>query len=103
MRPGSVIVDLAAETGGNCALTKAEETVVAHGVQIIGPTNLPATVPVHASQMYSKNITTLLGEFVGEEGAVTLDFENDVIGPATVTHEGEVKNDRVRQAMQPSA
>ncbi|MGD8600069.1 MAG: NAD(P)(+) transhydrogenase (Re/Si-specific) subunit alpha, partial [Gemmatimonadota bacterium] len=79
------------------------ETVVAHGVQIIGPTNLPATVPVHASQMYSKNITTLLGEFVGEEGAVTLDFETDVIGPATVTHEGEVKNDRVRQAMQPSA
>jgi len=100
MRPGSVIVDLAAETGGNCALTKAGETVVADGVQILGPTNLPATIPVHASQMYSKNITTLLGEFVDKEGKVALDFENDVIGPATVTHAGEVKNERVRQAMQ---
>jgi NAD(P) transhydrogenase subunit alpha len=102
MRPGSVIVDLAAETGGNCALTRVGETVVAHGVQIFGPTDLAAHIPVHASQMYSKNITTLLAEFVGEGGAVTLDFENDVIGPATVTHGGEVKNERVRQALQPS-
>jgi len=100
MRPGSVIVDLAAESGGNCALTKAEETVVASGVQILGPTNLPATIPVHASQMYSKNITTLLAEFVDKEGNLALDFENDVVGPATVTHAGEVKNERVRQAMQ---
>jgi NAD(P) transhydrogenase subunit alpha len=99
MRPGSVIVDLAAESGGNCALTKAGETVLAHGVQILGPTNLPATVPVHASQMYSKNITTLLAEFVDKEGAVALDFENDVVGPATVTHAGEVRNERVRQAL----
>lgn len=103
MRPGSVIIDLAAESGGNCALTRAGETVVANGVQILGPSNLPAAIPVHASQMYSKNITTLLGELIGEEGAVTLDFENDVIGPATVTHAGEVKNERVRQALQPSA
>jgi NAD(P) transhydrogenase subunit alpha len=102
MRPGSVIVDLAAESGGNCALTKAGETVIAHGVQILGPTNLPAGIPVHASQMYSKNITTLLAEFIGEEGAVALDFENDVIGPATVTHAGEVKNERVQQALQAS-
>jgi NAD(P) transhydrogenase subunit alpha len=103
MRPGSVIVDLAAESGGNCALTRAGETVIAGGVQILGPTNLPGDIPVHASQMYSKNITTLLAEFVGEEGAVTLDFENDVIGPATVTHAGEVKNERVQQALQTSA
>jgi NAD(P) transhydrogenase subunit alpha len=103
MRPGSVIVDLAAESGGNCALTKSGETVVAHGVQIFGPTNLPGDIPVHASQMYSKNITTLIAEFVGEEAAVTLDFENDVIGPATVTHAGEVKNERVQQALQTSA
>jgi len=101
MRPGSVIVDLAAESGGNCALTKAGETVTAHGVQILGPTNLPASIPVHASQMYSKNITTLVAEFVGDEGALTLDFDNDVIGPATVTHGGEVRNERVRQALQP--
>ncbi len=99
MRPGSVIVDLASESGGNCALTKAGETVVQHGVRILGPRNLPATIPVHASQMYSKNITTLLGEFVDEEGRVALDFENDVIGPATVTHDGEVTNERVQQAI----
>jgi len=103
MRPGSVIVDLAAESGGNCALTKAGETVVAHGVQILGPANLPSSISVHASQMYSKNITTLLGEIIGEGGTLALDFENDVIGPATVTHGGEVKNERVRQALQPSA
>ncbi len=100
MRPGSVIVDLAAESGGNCAGTKAGETVVVHGVQILGPSNLAATIPVHASQMYSKNITTLLGEIVGEEGKVTLDFENDVVGPATVTHGGEVTNERVRASLQ---
>ena len=64
MAPGSVIVDLAAERGGNCELTKADETVVAHGVTIIGPTNLPATVPYHASQMYSRNIVTFLQHLV---------------------------------------
>jgi NAD(P) transhydrogenase subunit alpha len=99
MRTGSVIVDLASESGGNCAGTKSGETVVAHGVHILGPVNLPATIPVHASQMYSKNITTLVAEFVGEGGELALDFENDVVGPATVTHDGEVLNERVRQAL----
>ncbi|HSH76256.1 MAG TPA: Re/Si-specific NAD(P)(+) transhydrogenase subunit alpha [Longimicrobiales bacterium] len=99
MRPGSVIVDLASESGGNCAGTRSGETVVVDGVQIIGPLNLPASIPVHASQMYSKNITTLVGEFIGDEGDVVLDFENDVIGPSTVTHAGEVRNDRVREAL----
>jgi NAD(P) transhydrogenase subunit alpha len=99
MRSGSVIVDLASESGGNCAGTKAGETVVVHGVQILGPLNLPATVPVHASQMYSKNIATLVGEFIGEGGEPALDFENDVIGPATVTHAGEVRNERIRQSL----
>jgi NAD(P) transhydrogenase subunit alpha len=101
MRSGSVIVDLASESGGNCAGTKAGETVVVHGVQILGPLNLPATVPVHASQMYSKNIATLVGEFIGEGGEPALDFENDVIGPATVTHAGEVRNERIRQSLGP--
>jgi NAD(P) transhydrogenase subunit alpha len=96
MKPGSVIVDLASESGGNCAVTRSGELVVSHGVQVMGPVNLPATIPVHASQMYSKNILTLVGELLGEEGVVSLDFENDVIGPATVTHGGEVRNDRVR-------
>ena len=99
MKPGSVIVDLAAESGGNCAHTRPGESVVAHGVRIFGPLNLPAEIPVHASQMYSKNIVTLVGEFVDEEGSVTLDFQNDVVGPATVTHDGEVLNERVRAAL----
>jgi len=99
MKPGSVIVDLASESGGNCALTKAGETVVVHGVRVIGPLNLAASIPVHASQMYSRNITTLIGELVAEGGQVELDFENDVVGPATVTHQGEVRNERVRAAL----
>jgi len=99
MKPGSVIVDLAAESGGNCELTKAGETVVAHGVTVLGPSNLPATIPVHASQMYSKNIVTLVGEFVDKEGAVNLDFANDVVGPSTVTHAGEIVNERVKEAV----
>jgi NAD(P) transhydrogenase subunit alpha len=100
MRPGSVIVDLAAESGGNCVLTKAEETVTHEGVTILGPTNLPATIPVHASQMYSKNIVTLLREMLDGEGNLALDFENDVIGPATVTHAGEIRNERVKTSME---
>jgi proton-translocating NAD(P)+ transhydrogenase subunit alpha len=100
MRHGSVIVDLASESGGNCAVTRSGETVISHGVKVLGPLNIPATIPVHASQMYSKNIVTLVSEFIGEEGAVALDFDNDVIGPATVTHGGEVKNERVRAALE---
>ncbi len=99
MKPGSVIVDLASESGGNCVLTRNDETVTAHGVVIMGPANLPAQIPVHASQMYSKNVVTLLKEMVTEDGRLELDFENDVIGPATVTHAGEVRNDRVKSQL----
>lgn len=100
MKDGSVVVDLASETGGNCEATKTGETVIAHGIQVMGPVNIPATIPVHASQMYSKNIVTLVSEFIGDEGSIELDFDNDVIGPATVTHGGEVRNDRVRAALE---
>jgi NAD(P) transhydrogenase subunit alpha len=103
MKPGSVVVDLASESGGNCSATRVGETVIAHGVQVMGPVNIPATIPVHASQMYSKNVVTLVGEFVDEEGALTLDFENDVIGPATVTHAGEIRNERVRAVIDQSS
>lgn len=99
MRSGSVIVDLASESGGNCAVTKSGETVVSHGVLVLGPVNLAATIPVHASQMYSKNIVTLVAEFIDENGQVVLDFENDVVGPATVTHDGDVRDERVREAL----
>ena len=100
MKYGSVIVDLASESGGNCELSKAGETVLAHGVQILGPSNLPTSIPVHSSQMYSKNIVTLISEFLGDDGELQLDFENDVVGPSTVTHGGEVRNERVQSALQ---
>ena len=90
MQPGSVIVDLAAETGGNCALTKAGETVVVGGVKILGPVNLPATVPLHASQMYGKNLTTFV-EYITEEGALTIDLDDPITGPMCVVANGEVR------------
>ncbi|MEJ2203048.1 MAG: Re/Si-specific NAD(P)(+) transhydrogenase subunit alpha [Gemmatimonadota bacterium] len=99
MKAGSVIVDLAAETGGNCEHTRYGETLTVDGVCIMGPANIAASIPVHASQMYSKNIVTLVSEFLGEEGTVDLDFENDVVGPSTVTHQGEVVNERVKQTL----
>jgi NAD(P) transhydrogenase subunit alpha len=98
MKPGSVIVDLAAEAGGNCELTRADETVVVHGVTILGPTNLPATVPVHASQLYGRNVTELLKELV-KENALALDFEDEVVQGACVTHAGQIVNEAVKAAV----
>src|SRR6185295_13753476 len=97
MRAGSVVVDLAAEAGGNCELTEADKVVVKHGVTIHGPTNLPSTMPVHASQLYSRNVTELLNEFV-KDGALALDFEDEIIKGTCVTHAGEVVNDAVKAA-----
>jgi NAD(P) transhydrogenase subunit alpha len=85
MRPGSVIVDLAAETGGNCELTKPGETVIVHGVTIVGTLNLPATLPVHASQLYAKNVTELLKLIVTKEGQLKLDFADEIIKASCVT------------------
>jgi H+-translocating NAD(P) transhydrogenase subunit alpha len=96
MTPGSVIVDLAAERGGNCALTRADETVVAHGVTILGPTNLASTIPFHASQMYAKNITTFLTHLVTKDGQVAFDLEDEITRETLVTHRGEVVHERVR-------
>ena len=98
MRPGSVIVDLAAEAGGNCELTKADEVVVAHGVTIHGPTNLPATMAVHASQLYARNVTELLNEFV-KKGALAIDLDDEVIKGTCVTHDGKIVNDALKAAM----
>jgi NAD(P) transhydrogenase subunit alpha len=83
MRPGSVIVDLAAETGGNCELTRAGETVTVGGVHILGPTDLPATLPLHASQMFSRNVLTLLQHLI-KEGELRLDLEDEIVGPMCV-------------------
>jgi len=85
MKPGSVIVDLAAEAGGNCELTEADREVVKHGVTIIGPTNLPSTLPVHASQMYSKNVVELL-KLIVKDGKLNLDFNDEIIKGACLAH-----------------
>ena len=95
MRPGSVIVDLAAEAGGNCELTEPDRIVVTGGVTIHGPTNLPATMPVHASQLYARNVTELLREFV-KDGALALSLDDEVIKGACVTHGGEIVNEAVK-------
>ncbi|HEU5142304.1 MAG TPA: Re/Si-specific NAD(P)(+) transhydrogenase subunit alpha [Solirubrobacterales bacterium] len=94
MQPGSVIVDLAAESGGNCELTKAGETVVEGGVKIVGARNLPAEMPVPASQLYAKNLENLLGLLIGEDGALSIDFEDDIVAAACITHGGEIRNER---------
>ncbi len=92
MRPGSVIVDLAAETGGNCELTVPGETITSPGgVRILGDTNLPSTLAVHASQLYSRNVASLLGLLV-KDGKLSLDWNDEIVTGAVVTHAGEVRH-----------
>ncbi len=97
MKPGSVIVDVAAETGGNCELTEPGETVVRHDVTIVGPLGLPSSMPDHASQLYSKNVQNLI-ELMVEEGELRLDFEDEVIAGACITREGQIVHEGARQA-----
>ena len=96
MAPGSVIVDMAASNGGNCVLTKPGDTVTARGVTIMGPLNLPAEMPVHASQMYARTVTALLTEFADPEEGLRIDFDDEVFAGACVTHEGKVVNERIK-------
>jgi NAD(P) transhydrogenase subunit alpha len=97
MAPGSVIVDLAAERGGNCELTRVDEAVDAGGVTILGPSNLPATVPFHASQMYGKNMATFLQHLV-KKGEIVIDVGDEITRDTLVTRDGEVVSPRVREA-----
>jgi H+-translocating NAD(P) transhydrogenase subunit alpha len=97
MQPGSVIVDLAGESGGNCELTRAGETVVEDGVKIISPLNLPSELATDASQLYSKNVENLLGLLVGDDGELSLDFDDEIVAGACITHEGEIRNERARE------
>ncbi|CAN5878203.1 NAD(P) transhydrogenase subunit alpha [soil metagenome] len=98
MQPGSVIVDLAAERGGNCELTKADETVLVNGVTIMGPTNLPATVPFHASSMYAKNLVTFLTHLV-KDGAFKWDMADQITNETLLARSGEVVLPRLREAL----
>ena len=98
MKPGSLIVDLAAERGGNCEFTKADETVCENGVTILGPSNLSSTIPVHASEMYSRNIMTFLLAMV-HDGQLKIDLDDEVVCDTLVTYGGEVVNSHVRQLL----
>ena len=98
MKPGSVIVDLAAETGGNCELTEAGKTVVRHDVKILGPLNVPSTMAEHASQLYARNIESLLGLMI-KDGALELDFDDEVITGACITRDGEIVHEGAKAAV----
>jgi NAD(P) transhydrogenase subunit alpha len=89
MKPGSVIVDLAGEAGGNCELTEPGEVAVKHDVTIVSPLNLPATMPEHASQLYARNVQALLELLLGEDGELALNFDDEVVAGACVVREGE--------------
>ncbi len=101
MPAGSVIVDLAAERGGNCELTRPDETAVEHGVTILGPSNIAATVPYHASQMYAKNIATFLLHLV-DEGALQLDMDDEITRETLLCRDGEVVHPRVKELLDSS-
>jgi proton-translocating NAD(P)+ transhydrogenase subunit alpha len=96
MSAGSVIVDLAAERGGNCEVTQAGATVIEHGVTVMGPLNLPASVPSHASQMYGRNIVTFLKNMLTKEGALNIDLNDEITRETLVARDGEVVNPRVQ-------
>jgi H+-translocating NAD(P) transhydrogenase subunit alpha len=98
MAPGSVIVDIAAERGGNCELTQPGRTIVENGVSIMGPLNIPASIPFHASQMYSRNVATFLRHII-KDGAVNIDQQDEITRETLVTHGGEVVNARVRDLL----
>jgi NAD(P) transhydrogenase subunit alpha len=108
MKPGSVIVDLAAESGGNCELTEAGETVEHEGVRIVGPVNLPSTMPIHASQLYSRNMYNLIGHITEDRSEdkdekdlhLNLDFEDEIISETCIAHGGEIRNEPTRKALQ---
>jgi H+-translocating NAD(P) transhydrogenase subunit alpha len=99
MRPGSVIVDLAGEAGGNCELSQPGETIVERDVIIAAPLNLPATMPEHASQLYARNIQSLLELITGEEGQLELNFDDEVVAGACITRDGEIVHEGAKAAV----
>jgi NAD(P) transhydrogenase subunit alpha len=99
MRPGSVIVDIAAEQGGNCELTRAGETVLHNGVKVIGPVNLAATLPYHASEMYARNLFNLLKPAI-VKGELAIDWQDEVFAGAALTRDGTIMHEATRKSME---
>jgi NAD(P) transhydrogenase subunit alpha len=100
MKPGSVIVDLAAENGGNCELTEAGQELLKHNVWVLGPLNVPATMPIHASQLYSKNIANLLALLVNKEAQFSPNYEDEVVAGTCITRDGEIVHPGVKSAVE---
>ena len=98
MKPGSVIVDLAAATGGNCALTEPGQTIVRHDVKIVAPLDLPSEMPDHASQLYARNVQSLLELMVSDEGQLELNWEDEVLAGACITRDGDIVHEGAKQA-----
>src|SRR5436305_3613020 len=103
MKPGSVIVDLAGEAGGNCELTVPGETTVVHDVKIVSPLNLPATMAEHASQLFARNVLALLELFVGEDGTLNLDFDDEIVSGACIVRAGEIVHAGARSTVEAAA
>jgi NAD(P) transhydrogenase subunit alpha len=103
MKPGSVIVDLAGEAGGNCELTEPGQTVVRHDVKIVSPLNLPATMAEHSSQLFARNVQALLELFVGEDGALQLDFDDEIVKGACIVRDGEIVHPGAKKAVEEAA
>jgi NAD(P) transhydrogenase subunit alpha len=99
MKPGSVVVDIAAEQGGNCELTRAGETVTHGGVKIVGPLNLPASLPYHASEMYARNLFNFLKPAI-VKGELAIDWNDEVFAGAVLTHDGQIKHEATRKALE---
>lgn len=100
MRPGSVIIDLAAETGGNCELTKAGKIVEHNEVTIVGPVNLPGQIPFHASQMYAKNMQSFLALLIDGEGKMSLNLEDEILKGSLLVHDGEIKHQQTKELVE---
>ena len=100
MKPGSVIIDLAASTGGNCELTENDKTIQHKNVTIVGESNYPSQMPVDASRMFGKNVLNFLKLIIGEEGALNLNFEDDIVKGTCITNEGEIYNERVKSVIE---
>jgi NAD(P) transhydrogenase subunit alpha len=100
MKAGAVIVDMAAESGGNCELTRAGETVLHHGVKIVGPVNLPAQLAYHASEMYARNLYNFLRPAIDKSGALAIDWNDEVFAQSCLTHDGTIRHEATRQALE---
>ncbi|MGH2903636.1 MAG: NAD(P) transhydrogenase subunit alpha [Solirubrobacteraceae bacterium] len=103
MKAGSVIVDMAGEAGGNCALTEPGETIVRHDVKILSPLNLPAGMPEHSSQLFARNVQALLELFVGEDGNLQLDFDDEIVSGACIVRDGEIVNAGAKATVEAAA